>query len=328
MDPSDGRAYVVLGRIMLKQRRFEEARQLYSEGCYNTGNANPYIWAAWGYLEARCGKPDIARKMYDAAVCVDPAHACAWHKWGMLEKAEGNYTRARDRWLQGIQNCRKTAQKSVVYLYQSLAVMAAELGKVDQARAWFEEGTRTAFGPSSVALWQAWAVMEARQGDKSAVRYLFKRALQAEPRSRYVHLAWAMWEQEQGNMRQCLALLRRGQQFNPTDPALYQAWAVLEKQTGNVDRARQLFEAGLRANKSHLPLWQAWGVMEFEIGNVDRARELFQQGVWADAGSKDCAYAFHAWGVLERSAGNHGLARELFKSALKVRVQCCSTGSR
>jgi hypothetical protein len=39
-------------------------------------------------------------------------------------------------------------------------------------------------GAASVALWQAWAVMEAKQGDRSAVRYLFKKALGANPRSR------------------------------------------------------------------------------------------------------------------------------------------------
>lgn len=38
---------------------------------------------------------------------------------------------------------------------------------------------------------------ESRLGDPTAVRYLFKRALQANARSRYTHLAWAMWEREQ-----------------------------------------------------------------------------------------------------------------------------------
>lgn len=52
-------------------------------------------------------------------------------------------------------------------------------------------------GRSSCALWHAWAMTESRLGDPSAVRYLFKRALQANPRSRYTHLAWAMWEREQ-----------------------------------------------------------------------------------------------------------------------------------
>lgn len=68
--------------------------------------------------------------------------------------------------------------------------------------------------------------MEATQGDATAVRFLFKKALQANPRSRYAHLAWALWERKQGNAKQCVALLRRGQALNPTDPALYQARAV------------------------------------------------------------------------------------------------------
>ncbi len=92
---------------------------------------------------------------------------------------------------------------------------------MEEARAWFEEGTRTLEGAASVALWQvsgatpavqkrecswgclympirllspdvsllclpgqAWAVLEAKQGDATAVRYLFKRALGVNPRSR------------------------------------------------------------------------------------------------------------------------------------------------
>lgn len=32
--------------------------------------------------------------------------------------------------------------------------MAAQLGRVGEARSWFEEGTRSAEGAASVALWQ------------------------------------------------------------------------------------------------------------------------------------------------------------------------------
>ena len=70
------------------------------------------------------------------------------------------------RWLpypQGIQKCRRKPQSSVAYLYNGLAVMAAELGRVEEARAWFEEGTRTLEGAQSVALWQVregWSLAE------------------------------------------------------------------------------------------------------------------------------------------------------------------------
>lgn len=92
-----------------------------------TSNNSPYIWAAWGWLEFKTGNIAAARKLFDAAVVVDPSHACAWHKWGMLERAEGNYMRARDLWMQGIQKCRRRSQSQNAYLYNALAVMAAQV---------------------------------------------------------------------------------------------------------------------------------------------------------------------------------------------------------
>lgn len=48
----------------------------------------------------------------------------------------------RDLWTSGINKCRRVSSRSNTYLYCSLAVMAAELGKLSEARAWFQEGTR------------------------------------------------------------------------------------------------------------------------------------------------------------------------------------------
>jgi len=319
LDPADARTYVVMGKLLMVQKRYDEARSLYTQGCTNTGNTNPYIWSAWGWLEFKTGNVARARKLFDAATVVDEAHACAWHKWGTLEKSQGNYLRARDLFMQGIQRCRRRPQAQNAYLYNALAVMAAQLGRVAEARAWFEEGTRTLEGAASVALWQAWAVMEAKQGDPSAVRYLFKKALAANPRSRYVHLAWALWERKQGNVPLCIELLKRGSALNPTDAALFQAWALVEwRDRGSPDAARGLFEAGLRADPGHLHLWQAWGVMEASLGNLDRARQLYQEGVWADPRSRNTVWVLHAWGCLEQAQGKLSLARELFKAAIRV----------
>ncbi len=77
-------------------------------------------------------------------------------------------------------------------------------------------------GQASHALWQAWAIMESRQGDQAAVRYLFKRGLEVSPRSRYLHLAWATWEAEQGRRSFARKLLQRGHEGNRRDPAILQ----------------------------------------------------------------------------------------------------------
>lgn len=37
LDPSDARTYVSLGKLLVTQRRYEEARKVYEDGCAATG---------------------------------------------------------------------------------------------------------------------------------------------------------------------------------------------------------------------------------------------------------------------------------------------------
>ena len=110
LDPGDGRAYVTLGKLLAAQRRLDEARALYDEGATATRGENAHVWQAWATLEARVAAAGwgvngngnkgnggaaaaaadaAARKaarLFDAATVADPAHAAAWHGWGMMEK--------------------------------------------------------------------------------------------------------------------------------------------------------------------------------------------------------------------------------------------------
>ena len=317
MDPEDGRAYVTLGKLMVQQRRFNEALALYEAGSAATGGTNAHIWTAWAYLAGRRGNAALARRLYDAAIVASTSHAAAYHGWGLLEKAEGNVTRARDVWSRGIE---ATVANPNPYLYQSLAVLAADLDRPDEARKWFRAGTKTVRGAASHALWQAWALMEQRnKSDPEIVRALYTRGLEASPRSRYTFLSWGLWEKEQGNIEAARKLFRQGAFLNPRDAALPQAWALMEEDQNDLETARKLFRRASKADPSHLYVWQAWGCMEQRAGKLDAARELFQQGIWAaPPRARDTSLVFQAWAVLERDSGNIELARELFKCAIKA----------
>eukprot|EP00884_Botryococcus_braunii_P022420 jgi/Botrbrau1/8862/Bobra.50_2s0019.1 len=316
LDPTDARTYVSLGKLLLNQRRYEEARKIYEDGCAATGGVSEYIWQAWAVLEMRQGNTSRARQLFDAATAANDQHAAAWHGWGLLEKREGDVVRARDIWMKGVIKTRSTPNP---YLYQSLALLAGEMGYVEEARKWFREGTSTVLGAASHALWHAWAMLEANQGEEKAVRYLFARGLEANPRSRYIFLSWALWEDKQGQKEVAKDLLMRGATLNRRDPAILQAWALLEEESGNLPKARRLLERASTLDPHHVPVWQAWG----SAGAQGRATwiepgSFFQQGVWAQPGSKDVTYVWQAWGVLEAEAGHPQLARQLFKCAVKA----------
>lgn len=44
-------------------------------------------------------------QLYDAALVANKAHAAAWHGWGLLEKKQGNYRKARDLWMKVLLGC-------------------------------------------------------------------------------------------------------------------------------------------------------------------------------------------------------------------------------
>lgn len=317
MDPEDGRAYVSLGKILVQQRRYEEAAALYESGSAATGGTNAHIWTAWAYLASKRSDIALARKLYDAAIVANPRHAAAYHGWGLLEKKQGEYARARDIWIRGIRSV--PPPEASPYLFQSLAVLASELQKPEEARKWFRTATNSIKGSASHALWHAWALMEQRQGSNpEVVRELYRRGLNASPRSRYIFLSFALWEKDQGNIKAARKLFKSGVYLNPQDAALLQAWALMEEETRNVAHARNLFLRASRVDPDHLYVWQAWGCMEQRAGNLDAARECFQQGIWtAPPRATDVSLVFQAWAVLERDVGNPELARELFKCAVK-----------
>ena len=42
--PEDGRSYVALGKVLIKQSKTSEARAVYEKGSQATQGENPYIW--------------------------------------------------------------------------------------------------------------------------------------------------------------------------------------------------------------------------------------------------------------------------------------------
>lgn len=64
--------------------------------------------------------------------------------------------------------------------------------------------------------------MECEHGDNATVRFLFRKGLEANPKSRYIYLAWGKWEMNLGITNKARKILLKGNQVNPLDPAIYQ----------------------------------------------------------------------------------------------------------
>ncbi|KAJ7298760.1 hypothetical protein O6H91_19G022300 [Diphasiastrum complanatum] len=312
--PDDGRAYVTLGKLMSKCKRFHEARKVYEEGCQVFQGENAYIWQAWALLEVQTGNIGRGRQLFDAAIAADKKHAASWHAWAVLELRNGSVRKARSLIKKGLKFCAPNE-----YFYQTLACIAAKEGRYDQARSLFMKATQ--FNPKSAASWMAWGLLEMEHGVADTARQLFQRGIRASPKNRYIFQAWARFEAKEGNMSRARELFKQGVVLNPQDPVMLQSFGLFEYNCSNMAAARDLFIRASKVDPSHQPVWLAWGWMEWKEGNFVAARKLFQTSISVNSTNMNAVRAFQLWGVLEGGDGNPGKARALFKRALNIDSQ-------
>lgn len=82
-----------------------------------------------------------------------------------------------------------------------------------------------------------------------------QKGIVASPKNRYVWQAWALFEARQGNKERARELFQRGHELNPKDAVLLQAFALFEYECGRTGLARDYFRRALVCDSSHQPVW-------------------------------------------------------------------------
>lgn len=147
----------------------------------------------------------------------------------------------------------------------------------DKARQAFEHGTKEC--PTSVHLWQAWALYEERCGNVERARELFQKALSLEPNNPYVCHASGLMERKLGNVELAKELWERALEQKSTAALVCSLGEVLISKQ-QYDEARELYLQHLltlesERERSEVYLAAAW-LEEKYAHDVDRAEELIR----------------------------------------------------
>lgn len=131
-------------------------------------------------------------------------------------------------------------------------------GNPDEARRIFQEGIWACAqlsggqsgGHKCARLWQAWGVLEAREGDYAAARRCFNRALDADKRNMAAMTAWTLMEESIDNFEDARVIFERSlRQFEPgtiEKKRLWTAYEAMEQRAGNVQGAQEIYRRAVR----------------------------------------------------------------------------------
>jgi len=297
-------------------------------------------------LSRQEGDVDKARRLFRRASEINPNDSPTWQAWGLLEKQQGNI---------GNQVSPDTALKKLVHVINGIIPRIFTLTGLKYApafRKWYKAFTArwlfckaTEANPANAHAWQAWALLEAEQGNVGTTtedytaRWLFKQGIIHCPDHPPVWRAWAILEKEQGNIGESIDekftarwLYLHLTKVDPKHAPSWRGWAILESEQGNIGQskdeeltARWLFWKGTTADPRDAATWQAWGMLEAEQGSIGgqnnpepyTARWLFRKAVEADPRN---VVNWVGWADMEKRAGNWTDAERLYLSAAEVAI--------
>ena len=146
-------------------------------------------------------------------------------------------------------------------------------------------------------VWQAWGVLETREGNADEARRIFQEGI------------WAC------------AQLSGGQSGGYSCARLWQAWGVLEAKEGDYAAARRCFSRALDADKRNTAAMTAWTLMEESIGNLKDARVIFERSLRQfEPGTSEKKRLWSAYELMEQRCGNAAAAQEVYQRAVRESI--------
>ena len=161
----------------------------------------------WALLEKRDGAETVARTLFQRATDVDPTDGATWLQWGQFERRVSGAAAARSRFELGLAKC-DSSDPYAAYLYQAWATMEAAEGDDAMAADLFADGT--AAHPRAATLWLERGLFEASRGDVKAARRSFETGIETAPDYPPVFEALARLEFGEGNESRAEEVARAG----------------------------------------------------------------------------------------------------------------------
>lgn len=267
--------YREFGKIMVRARKWEGARKMFSKAAEK---GDRRVWHAWGAMEERVGNLDRAVELYERGVIADSGWVGNWQAWGMLEMRRGEWDAARGLFERGCQVEEGTG------CWVQWAGMERRRGEIELARELYGEARKRVGKGEGKGLWLMWGKMEEEDGNVEKARDVYAEGARREGErvgDRIKLLcAWGGMERKGGEMERARDLFEQALKLNTRDGKTMHALAGVEEKLGSMERARELLRWAVEVDGRDVMVVRALGRLEWvEFGNVDKAREVFKEGL-------------------------------------------------
>eukprot|EP00968_Pinguiococcus_pyrenoidosus_P027807 scaffold7485_cov248-Pinguiococcus_pyrenoidosus.AAC.2 len=349
LDPHDSRAWLQLAKLAVNGRNFAKAQQLFEGGMRFCPDSS-YLLQAYGVYQERQGNLRVAEEYFRRGIQANKDHAASWLSLGLLSAKVRRGTPRRLRDAPCVMR-RPSTQTTTSPGKQERATRGTRWKTLQQRgtcsgnrwsrirRTSRRIRCRTCAGMHRPMLGsgslvplatQAWAIREAREGNRDVAAKLFKQGDECyEQSDTFLLAAWAELEASRNNddlaeslFQRCLRRVENlYSQKGVRDAVPYQMYGNFLRSRSQYARARRAFDRGTEINQAHLPTWSSWALMEANLEETEEARRLFELGLNKCRRPRGKGRTYMYWALLELQENDVGRARQLLATGLRADPQ-------
>lgn len=361
--PGDGRVIRRLSRLAMELNEHDEARRLLQLGTRLTPN-NGYLWHGLAQLELQLtGNIHKAREYYQRAIRVDPTSSPnPYHAWARLEQSQGNIRVAAALLKKGLRyhpnnnnsrlwhllgslyrdagmyveathafekvmqttNTNKKNNWSKAFCYTEQAYVAYEMGHIDLARQYMQQGIQ--MNPRHSQGWLSLAQLEescrSENGSNNNIaraRLVYQTAADTYERSRNIY-------HKQSNNSNSTTT-STAQPRIPTKPgdkwlALYLNWAKMEESYSNnspknyYSLADKVYSRAANVFPTEWRVFLNWAMYQAKRRQLDKAKITFKKACLKSG--RHTIEPYRIYGEYAMEIGDYDVARMIFFSGAKT----------
>eukprot|EP00429_Kryptoperidinium_foliaceum_P006449 CAMPEP_0176007642 /NCGR_PEP_ID=MMETSP0120_2-20121206/3337_1 /TAXON_ID=160619 /ORGANISM="Kryptoperidinium foliaceum, Strain CCMP 1326" /LENGTH=777 /DNA_ID=CAMNT_0017340407 /DNA_START=303 /DNA_END=2636 /DNA_ORIENTATION=+ len=331
--PSHAASWVALGQ--LRTVKFRQGASA-GRACFQAAERelqkaglppNAHVYTAWASMEyKKAGDVRKSRNLYRLALSADKRCSAAWLQLGVMEANCEHWREAELCFETVLKFDQRNSRVLQAYALMESKRPGSESRKVIDL---FERALKA--NPRDAGVLQPYALYVAQLGDIESARELLRRGTEVDKRHAPVWQAWGVLETREGNADEArrvfqegiwaCAQLTGGQSGGYTCARLWQAWGVLEAKEGDYAAARRCFNRALDADKRNMAAMTAWTLMEESIGNIDDARVIFERSLRQfEPGTTEKKRLWSAYESMEQRVGNDAAAQEVYRRAVRESI--------
>src|SRR5712692_1238466 len=300
-------AYRLWAGELVDQGKYKEARKLY-EAAVKLEPDDALSYENWGGVLLKLGKSSDAADKFEKAA--GNGHAPGFVSWGNLLLVQKEFRQAAQKYLAAI----AIDQNSVDYAKWAQALQQCDLEDREAFAA--DLWTLAENDPGYSAVYDSWGLALAELKDYKAAFAQFRRATELDPQSSRAHARWGDALLDSGDCQEAVEryLCVVTEDFLQIN---YQKLAMALDGLGDEDKDKafkRLFEI-TKDDDSYSPFLSNWGDTLSNLKRFEDAIEMFKKAIEADAENAD---AYYGCGNALFSLRRYEDAIEKFEGAVNI----------